>query len=75
MRVVHINIGDTNGGASIAAFRHCEAMRKASIDASMLVYEKFKDSEFIHQCDSNKKIKFKLKIKLFVILVVGMQTF
>jgi glycosyltransferase involved in cell wall biosynthesis len=37
MKVVHINANDKNGGAGIAAYRHCEAMRLAGIDSTLLV--------------------------------------
>lgn len=37
MKIVHINATDSRGGAAIAAFRHCEAMREAGLDAEMLV--------------------------------------
>lgn len=55
MKVIHINISDTNGGASIAAYRHCEAMRAAGIDASMLVIQKNKKSSFHTFCVGNEK--------------------
>ena len=49
MKVVHINAADTIGGAAIAAFRHCEAMRKAGIDAEMLVLDnKRKSTSYVH---------------------------
>ena len=43
MKVVHINMSRTAGGASIAASRHCEAMRKAGIDSVMLTLEDIMD--------------------------------
>ncbi len=36
MKVLHINTMANSGGAAIAAMRHCEAMRRAGIDAKML---------------------------------------
>ncbi len=61
MKVVHINISDSSGGASIAAYRHCEAMRRAGIDASMLVLEKNKKSQsFIHSIVTSRKFAFLL---------------
>lgn len=61
MKVVHINISDSSGGASIAAYRHCEAMRKAGIDAFMLVLEKNKKSQcYIHGIISSRKFAFLL---------------
>lgn len=38
--VLHITYGDSEGGAAIAAYRHCEAMIQAGIDARMLVVNK-----------------------------------
>ena len=36
MRIVHINLSGSNGGAAIAAYRlHCE-MRKNGLDSKML---------------------------------------
>lgn len=55
MKVIHINISDTSGGASIAAYRHFEAMRNAGIDATMLVFEKNKKSNPHIFCVGNKK--------------------
>ncbi len=36
MNVLHINTSASSGGAAIAARRHCEAMRKAGINAQLL---------------------------------------
>lgn len=49
MKIVHINATDSRGGAAIAAFRHCEAMREAGLDAEMLVlvHEK-KSVPYVH---------------------------
>ncbi len=43
--IVHINFSDDVGGAAIAAFRHCEAMRVNGIDATMLVASKTRHSK------------------------------
>jgi len=40
MKILHICFGDKRGGAAMAAFRHCEAMRRAGINAAMLVVDK-----------------------------------
>ena len=44
------------GGAAIAAFRHCEAMREAGLDAEMLVlvHEK-KSVPYVHSIIANGK--------------------
>jgi glycosyltransferase involved in cell wall biosynthesis len=39
MKIVHINATGKLGGAGIAAYRHCEAMRYAGHDASLLVLD------------------------------------
>lgn len=36
MKILHINTEASHGGAAIAARRHCEAMRKMGIDATLL---------------------------------------
>lgn len=56
MKVVHINATDSRGGAAIAAFRHCEAMREAGLDAEMLVlvHEK-KSVPYVHSIIANGK--------------------
>ena len=41
MKVVHINTQDSGGGAAIAAFRHCEAMKRNGIDSFLLVHRKY----------------------------------
>ena len=48
MKVVHINLDDTYGGAAIACRRHCEAMVRAGIDAKMLVGIKRSSYSFVH---------------------------
>lgn len=56
MKIIHINATDAGGGAAIAAFRHCEAMRKAGLDAEMLVLNHTKRGiPFIHSILPNKK--------------------
>lgn len=56
MKIVHINATDSLGGAAIAAFRHCEAMREAGLDAEMLVlvHEK-KSVPYVHSIIANGK--------------------
>ena len=56
MKIVHINATDSRGGAAIAAFRHCEAMREAGLDAEMLVlvHEK-KSVPYVHSIIANGK--------------------
>ena len=63
MKIVHINAADSLGGAAIAAFRHCEAMREAGIDAKMLVLNKKKKIPYIHSIIPNSKwAKIKLSL-------------
>lgn len=71
MKVVHINFSSTKGGAAIAAYRHCEAMRKAGIDASMLVFNDNKKSSFVYRVDRNN-LKFRFKSLLYPSLHVLM---
>lgn len=64
MKIVHININDSNGGASIAAYRHFEAMRNAGINASMLVIQKNRRSNpYIFSIGNIKFAKIKQYIK------------
>lgn len=44
MKIVHVCVNDKRGGAAIAAYRHCEAMRFAGIDAVMYVANKQRQS-------------------------------
>ena len=56
MKIVHINATDSRGGAAIAAFRHCEAMREAGLDAEMLVFVHEKNSvPYVHSIIANGK--------------------
>lgn len=68
MRIVHISFSDSYGGASIAAFRHCEAMRKVGYDASMIVLNKqLKSKTFVYEAIENnliKKIYFFLHMRI-----------
>lgn len=43
MKVVLINHSDNNGGAAVVTYRLMYALKKAGIDASMLVYTKYSD--------------------------------
>lgn len=64
MKVLHICMNDKAGGAAIAAFRHCEAMQQAGIDASFLVTDKQrKYCPFIYQIIKKKNLAF-LRTKL-----------
>ena len=46
MKIVHICVSDKRGGAAIAAYRHCEAMRLAGIDAVMYVANRQRRSSY-----------------------------
>lgn len=72
MKIVHINYSDSEGGAAIAALRHCEAMRKAGIDSYMLVLnKKRKNPLYVYSIFKNKR---KEKVNTFI-LVKMMQVF
>lgn len=62
MRVLHINHSDSGGGASIAAYRHHEAMRKIGIDSKMLVIKKTSDDRDVIQHNSSKIVTLARKI-------------
>lgn len=47
MKVVHINISDQDGGAAIAASRHCEAMKRLAIDSIMVTLFKSSHKPYI----------------------------
>lgn len=67
MKIVHVTFSDNYGGAAIAAKRHCLAMKKQGIDASMLVVHKYeKNKSFIKSIYNNKIFNFiKEKINLY----------
>lgn len=58
MKVLHINTGDCGGGAAIAARRHCEAMRAAGIDASLLSLRVKKPSAWVSGAVTGRKAMF-----------------
>lgn len=68
MKIVHISFSDNYGGAAIAAFRHCEAMRRAGHESSMVVLNKqLKSKTFINEAIENKflkKVYFFLHMKI-----------
>lgn len=73
MKIVHINAADSLGGAAIATFRHCEAMREAGIDAKMLVLNKKKEIPYIYSIIPNSKwakIKSSLINQIMSILLI-----
>lgn len=47
MSVVHVSVSDIRGGAAKAAFRLHEGLRKAGVSSSMVVAEKYSESEFV----------------------------
>ncbi len=49
MKVIHINVADKTGGASIACARLCEAMRSAGYDSEMLVVDKAGSKMYVHK--------------------------
>lgn len=63
MKIVHINIGDTGGGAAIAARRHCEAMRRAGIDAQMLVLSKQSGLPWVHEACRGRWARLWLRVR------------
>lgn len=68
IKVVHVTFSDNYGGAAIAAKRHCVAMRKSGIDASMLVVHKYETNKsFINKIHTKKIISFlREKINLYL---------
>lgn len=64
MKIVHICQYDTNGGAAIAALRHCQAMREAGVDASMLVAKKMSSFDYVFSYDDFFKIEVNLVYRL-----------
>lgn len=66
MKIVHINYSDSEGGAAIAASRHCEAMRRAGIDSHMLVLNKKR--KYPLYVSSIFKDKRKEKIETFILV-------
>lgn len=61
MKIVHINTNSSSGGAAIAARRHCEAMRRAGIDAKIIAYRGKEDK--LTTLYPYKKIPFLQQIK------------
>lgn len=47
LRIVHINLSDSQGGAAIAARRLHLALRRAGHDSRMLVWRKYTDDPFV----------------------------
>lgn len=46
MKIVHICVSDKRGGAAIAAYRHCEAMKLAGMDSVMYVANRQRKSSY-----------------------------
>lgn len=58
MKVVFVNKSDTKGGAAVVTFRLMMALRRAGVDARMLVCEKNSDSEFVELIASRARMKY-----------------
>lgn len=54
MKILHICTWDTDGGAAIAAVRHCEAMKHAGYESEMLVLLKHSGNLSVFEAISNK---------------------
>lgn len=52
MKILHVNTSDCQGGAAIAAMRHCEAMRSSGIDAQFLCLTPQSGNPFSRGVDS-----------------------
>lgn len=66
MRIVHINLSGSNGGAAIAAYRlHCE-MRKNGLDSKMLVaFQGIRSrQEGVYQFSIRKKLHHKVNVMI-----------
>lgn len=61
MKVLHINTYASGGGAAIAARRHCEAMRKAGIDAKLLALYGQPDEMTVISAHQAEALKIKQK--------------
>lgn len=56
--ILHICYEDAGGGAGIAAYRHCEAMRRVGIDARFLVIKRHHTaSPFVTSLISSKRLQ------------------
>lgn len=57
MKVVFISKSDLRGGAAIVTFRLCKALRRAGVDASMLVAERMSAEEWVIKAASDRQIR------------------
>lgn len=58
MKITLINHSDTQGGASVVAFRLMEALRAQGVDARMLVGRKNSESPFVEQFEPSSRVPF-----------------
>ena len=57
MKVAIVNKSDSTGGAAVVSFRLMEALRRAGVDARMVVAEKLTDSPFVSLISSPGKMR------------------
>lgn len=73
MKVVIINKSDTTGGAAVVSLRLMYALRKAGVDARMIVVEKLHDSPCVERAADERRMKVPfLAERLKIFLANGM---
>ncbi len=65
MKILHVNISDSIGGASKAAYRLHKSLRKIGVDSHMLVFNKDTDDNTVISL-KNKKQKIFLEIRRYI---------
>ncbi|MDE6027725.1 MAG: glycosyltransferase [Muribaculaceae bacterium] len=69
MKIAIINKSDSTGGAAVVSFRLMEALRRAGVDARMVVVEKLTDSPYVVRAASDFKMKLPFiseRLKIYV---------
>lgn len=69
MKVVLVNKSDTTGGAAVVTFRLMLALRKAGVDARMLVEEKLTDSPYVTLIAPHWRLKWNFfleRLRIFI---------
>lgn len=72
LKVVLVNHSDNLGGASVVTLRLMKALRKAGVDARMVVFGKSSDDEYVSElCCRNKRTRLFLAEQLEIFLHNG----
>ena len=69
MKIAIINKSDSTGGAAVVSFRLMEALRRAGMDARMVVVEKLSDSPYVVEAASELKCRIPFleeRLKIFI---------